>query len=142
MGMSSIPDFTKHQSPNGNEAFTVRSATRAERDAILAKGEPFIVAASEVTKVMQLQSFYQSDPEIILGCIIVSGTLDTAVVLRAEQHSHHGMAISEEELFAHMMFDLVWREPTEEQREAVLRWAEKIRAGRPKRQQRYPLTWQ
>jgi hypothetical protein len=140
MDLSSIPDLTKHQSPNGNEAFTVRSATRAERDAILAWGEPFIVAAREVAKVMQ--PFYPSDPETILGCIIVSGTLDTAVVLRAQQHFNHGMEISEEELFAHMMFDLVWREPTEEQRKAVLRWAEKIRAGRPKRQQRYPLTWQ
>jgi hypothetical protein len=56
------------------------------------------MAAREVAKVMQ--PFYQSEPEIILGCIIVSGSPDTAIVLRAQPYLIHGIDLSEEELLA------------------------------------------
>jgi hypothetical protein len=45
--------------------------TATERDALLAKGEPFVVQPREVAKCT---AAYQTDPEILLGCMIVSGS--------------------------------------------------------------------
>jgi hypothetical protein len=109
-----------------------KSVTRAERDAILASGQPFIVATREVAKCTKS---YRTDPEVLLGCIIVSGTLDTAEVLRAEVNLSYGAAITDGQRAAHIAFRRVWASPTEQERNDVLAWAEKI-AGKPKH-----LTW-
>jgi hypothetical protein len=42
---------------------------------MLARGHPFIVSAKNVA---MFTSAYQADPEILLGCILVSGTLETS----------------------------------------------------------------
>jgi hypothetical protein len=94
-----------------------RRITPAEKNAILARGEPFIVAPAEVAKCI---TSYQTDPEIILGCIIVSGTLDTAEVLRAEQHLTHGIAGTDAQRAAHAAFRRLWASPTPAERAAVL----------------------
>jgi hypothetical protein len=91
--------------------------TRAERDALLARGEPFIVHPREVAKCTQA---YQTDPEILLGCIIVSGTLDTAASLRTEQHLAYGIAITAAERAAYDAFRRVWQTPTDQERAAVM----------------------
>jgi len=47
--------------------------TLADKNAMLARGEPFIVHPAQVAK---LTAAYETDPEILLACIIESGTLD------------------------------------------------------------------
>jgi hypothetical protein len=106
--------------------------TRAERDALLASGKPFIVAAREVAKCTK---DYRTDPEIVLGCIIVSGTLDTAEVLRAEILLKNGLKITKAQRAAHAAFTRVWSKPTDQERHAVITWAEEI-AGKPR-----TFTW-
>jgi hypothetical protein len=95
----------------------------------LARGQPFIVAPREVAKCTK---DYRTDPEVILGCIIVSGTLDTAEVLRAEILLKHNATITDAQRAAHVAFSRVWSKPTEQERQAVMTWAEKI-AGKPKK---------
>lgn len=106
-----------------------RQFTYADKAAMLARGEPFVVHPSEVAKCT---SAYQTDPEILLGCIIVSGTLDTAFVLRTETHLNAGIAIDEDERSAYDAFRRVWSTPNNIERAAVLQWAERI-AGRKHR---------
>jgi hypothetical protein len=103
-----------------------RNFTRADRDALLACGEPFVVHPREVAKTT---AAYQTDPEILLGCIIVSGTLDTAMVLRADQQLAHDIHIDPEHRAAYDAFRRVWQSPTAEERSAVLEWAERIAKG-------------
>jgi hypothetical protein len=100
-----------------------RQFTRAEKDALLARGQPFIVAPRDVVKTT---AAYQSDPEILLACIIVSGTLDTAAVLRTDQNLNYRVKIEDTDRAAYDAFRRVWQSPTPEQRSAVLRWAERI----------------
>ena len=98
-------------------------STFADKQAMLARGEPFIVLPAEVAKAT---ATYQTDPEIILGCIIVSGTLDTAAVLRTITLLTHGLAVGDAERAAFDAFRRVWATPTEDERAAVLQWAARI----------------
>jgi (p)ppGpp synthase/HD superfamily hydrolase len=59
-----------------------------KKAAQLARGEPWVVHPAEVAQSM---ATYQTDPEILLACIIVSGTLDTAAILRTETQLAHGV---------------------------------------------------
>ena len=104
-----------------------RRITLAERNAILASGQPFVVSPKEVVKCMPA---YDSDPEIILGCIIVSGTLDTAEVLRAEQHLNYGLATTDAQREAHAAFRRVWSSPTSAERVEVLALAKRLCGGK------------
>jgi hypothetical protein len=115
-----------------------RSATRQQKDAILASGQPFIVATKEVEKITKE---YRTDPEIILGCIIVSGTLDTAEVLKTEILFSAGVSLTDVQRAAHTAFRRVWATPTETERSAVIAWAEEIAAFSPRRRRASPFTW-
>lgn len=75
---------------------------------------------------------YRTDPEVILGCIIASGTLDTAEVLRAEISLSYGGAVTDAQRAAHEAFRRVWSAPTDLERETVLSWAQKIAGKKPK----------
>jgi hypothetical protein len=114
-----------------------RQFTRAERDALLARGEPFVVHPREAAKTTKA---YQTDPEILLGCIIVSGTLDTAAVLRTDQDLPYGVTITADELAAYDAFRRVWQRPTAQERAAVLVWAERI-AEASRRKHRGAFQW-
>ena len=104
-----------------------RSLTYADKQAMLARGEPFVVHPREVAKIT---AAYQTDPEILLGCIVVSGTLDTAIILRAEQHLQHGIKVDEAGQTAYDAFRRVWSQPTDDERTAVLKFAERYASGR------------
>jgi len=104
-----------------------RSTTYADKQAMLARGEPFVVHPREVAKVT---AAYQTDPEILLGCIVVSGTLDTAIVLRVEQQLQHGIEIEEAGQAAYDAFRRVWSQPTDGERAAVLKFAARYADGR------------
>jgi hypothetical protein len=93
-----------------------RNFTPAEKDALLAQGEPFIVAPREVVKTT---AAYQTDPEILLGCIIVSGTLDTAAVLSTDQNLYYRVKIEDADRAAYDTFRRVWQSPIAEERSAV-----------------------
>jgi hypothetical protein len=110
-----------------------RRFTLADKNALLARGEPFVVHPAEVAKCT---AAYQTDPEILLACIIVSGTLDTAVILRTEQHLAHGIAITDEARTAYEAFRRVWSQPTDAERTAVMTWATRV-AGRDDRAWRW-----
>jgi len=101
--------------------------TYADKQAMLARGEPFVVDPREVAKIT---AAYQTDPEILLGCIVVSGTLDTAIVLRAEQQLHHGIKIDAAAQAAYDAFRRIWLMPTADERAAVLKFAERYAPGR------------
>jgi hypothetical protein len=110
-----------------------RRSTLADKEALLSSGKPFIVHPREVAKCT---AAYRTDPEVLLGCIIVSSTLDTAIVLRAELSIHHGLPISPEAREPYGAFRRVWRTPSAAERTAVLKRAEWIVAnarGRPRR---------
>jgi hypothetical protein len=104
----------------------VKQRTKIERDALLVSGQPCIVAPKEVAKCTK---DYRTDPEVLLGCIIVSGTLDTAEVLRAEIRLTAGLPLTEAQSAAHNAFRRVWASPTDQQRRDVLAWAKKISAS-------------
>jgi hypothetical protein len=100
-----------------------RRISPADKNATLARGEPFVVAAAEVAKCM---AAYRTDPEILLGCMIISGTLDTATVLRTEIQIASGIPITDRQLAAYFAFRRVWQAPTDAERTAVLQWAERL----------------
>jgi hypothetical protein len=79
-----------------------------------------------LAEVARCTAAYRTDPEILLGCIIVSGTLDTAAVLRTEIQVANGIPITNDQLAAYIAFRRVWTAPTEQERGAVLNWAERI----------------
>jgi hypothetical protein len=60
-----------------------RRATLASKNAMLAADRPYVVHPREVAKCTKE---FAADPEIILGCIVVSGTLDTSIVVHAIVH--------------------------------------------------------
>ena len=95
---------------------------------MLARGEPFIVHPREVAKCT---AAYNTDPEILLGCIIVSGTLDTARILRVVIR---GSEPPEDERAAFEAFRRVWHSPTDGEREDVLTWAVSISGAAKQRQ--------
>ena len=103
-----------------------RTASLADKNAQLARGEPWVVHPAEVAKAT---AAYQTDPEILLGCIIVSGTPDTAIILRSEIRIAHGIPITDDERTAYDAFRRVWQSPTERERASVLTWAAKIAAA-------------
>lgn len=86
-------------------------------------GEPFVVHPREVAK-----SFhgYDTDPEILLACMIVSGTFDTSQVCRTEIHLANGLPLTNEQSAADKAFRRVWSQPTEEETALVLDWAARI----------------
>jgi hypothetical protein len=65
-----------------------------------------IVAPAEINKHTK---HYRTDAEVLLGCILVSGTRDTAVVLSAEIAFQQGTDLSAFQLAAHAAFRRVWR---------------------------------
>jgi|SRR5208337_193060 len=58
--------------------------TYADKQAMLARGEPWIVHPREVAKLAEFQG---TDPEIILVCILEAGILDTADIRASIHHS-------------------------------------------------------
>ena len=96
----------------------------AEQHAPPARDEPFLVHLREAAKAA---AAYQTDPEILLGCMIVSGagTLDTGAVLKTHILLTHGLA-NVDDWTAFEAFRRVWKMPTEYERTAVLDWAERI----------------
>jgi hypothetical protein len=103
----------------------------------LAGGEPFIVHPHEVAKST---AAYQTDPEILLGCIIVSGALDTGEVLKTDILLTHGLEITDDDRAAFDAFRRVWQFPTDDERAAVLKWAERI-ARQSRRPHRRSFQW-
>lgn len=93
---------------------------------MLARGEPFLVHPSELAKST---AAYQTDPEILLGCMIVSGSLDTAVILRTEILLGNGLKVTEEARASFDAFRRVWSQPTTSEREAVMSWAKRLAGG-------------
>jgi (p)ppGpp synthase/HD superfamily hydrolase len=111
--------------------------TRAEKDALLARGEPFVMHPREVAKATKA---YQTDPEILLACIIVSGTQDTGEIIKTEINLTHGLKTTADELAAYHAFRRVWQSPTPQERSAVLQWAERI-AKASRRPHRAGFQW-
>lgn len=68
-----------------------RSMILADKHAMLARGEPFIVHPAEVAK---FTAVYETDPEIILACIVESGTFDTSAVLRTAQRIANALPVT------------------------------------------------
>jgi len=95
----------------------------ADKNAMLARGEPFIVHPAEVAK---FTAAYETDPEIILACIIESGTLDTSAVLRTALRIANALPVTDEESAAFEAFRWVWSCPTDKERAAVMALVERI----------------
>jgi (p)ppGpp synthase/HD superfamily hydrolase len=100
--------------------------TYADKQAMLARGEPWVVHPREVAK---LPEFHGTDPEIILACILEAGILDTGDVLKTAIHQRHGLAVTDEAKAAYERFRRMWQQPTDEQRRAVLDRALRIATG-------------
>ncbi len=100
------------------------------RDALLARGKPIVIVPREVVKIAKHYrtelAIAGDDPEILLGCIIVSGALDTAEVLKSDIHLTLGLKITDMERTAFNAFCRVWKCPTDAERAAVQGWAERI----------------
>src|SRR5271166_1313687 len=111
--------------------------TYADKQAMLARGEPWIVHPREVAKMPE---FDGTDPEIILACILETGILDTADVLTTAMRQSHGVAVTDEAKAAYDSFRRVWQQPTDEQRQAVLSRAMRIVTG-SKTRRRDHLQW-
>jgi hypothetical protein len=108
--------------------------TLADKNAMLARGEPYIVHPSEVAK---FTAVYETDPEILLACIVESGTLDTSAVLRTVQRMLNALAITDEERVRFEAFRRLWSYPTDNERAAVIALAQRIAANNDR-----PLRWQ
>jgi hypothetical protein len=67
--------------------------------------------------------------------------LDTAEVLRAEMGLSHRYEITDAQREAHIAFRRVWASPTQEERQAVIVWAEKIAAFSHRRPRSSSFTW-
>ena len=111
--------------------------TYEQKMALLESGQPFIVQPREVEKVFKDTL---TSPEVILGCIIVSGTLDTSVILETEILLAHNMALTDEQHKSHQDFMRVLENPTEEEKESVFDWARKIMLNSPPRKLRL-MNW-
>jgi hypothetical protein len=103
----------------------------------LAGGEPFIVHPREAAKST---AAYQTDPEILLGCIIVSGARDTGEVLKTDVLVTRGLEVSDDDRAAFDAFRRVWQFPTGDERATVLKWAERI-AKQSRRPYRRGFQW-
>lgn len=100
-----------------------RSMSLAGKDAMLARGEPYIVHPAEVAK---FTAAYETDPEIILACIIARGALDTSAVLKTALRIANALPVTDEESAAFEAFRWVWSYPTDTERAAVVALAERI----------------
>ena len=109
--------------------------TLQDKEALLKQGKPFVVHPKEAAKVFK---GYDTSPEVLLACIVISGTLDTAEVLRAEMSLNMKIQMTEAQQRAHEAFRRVWATPTEDERAAVLEMAEKLTAASRSRK---PLVW-
>lgn len=67
--------------------------TYADKQAMLARGEAWLVHPREVAK---LPEFHGTDPEIILACILEAGVLDTGEILKTAIDQRHGLAVTDE----------------------------------------------
>lgn len=83
----------------------------------------FVVLPREAAKTFH---GYDTDPEVLLACMIVSGTLDTSKICRTEIHLADNIAITDEDRAAYTAFRRVWSQPTKEETELVLSWAQRI----------------
>jgi hypothetical protein len=89
-----------------------------------APGELYIVDPREVAKSFRA---YYTDPEILLGCMIVSGTPNTAEICRAEIHLANDLApATGADALRYENFRRVWKDPTPDERAAVLQQARAI----------------
>ena len=107
----------------------------SDKKALLEKGQPFIVSPMEAEKVFK---GYETSPEVLLACIVVSGTLDTAEVLRTEICLANDLEITEEKRRSYDAFRRVWATPTEAEQAEVMKVAEKISASTSSQK---PLVW-
>lgn len=124
----------KIQNIRQNDKMAKKTAFQ-EKEALLKQGKPFVVHPKEAAKVFKE---CDTSPEILLACIVVSGTLDTAYALQAELKIFHGLALDKDEQRARDAFRRVWAAPTEDERAAVMEMAEKFAAAvRSKK----PLVW-
>ena len=97
--------------------------TFADKQALLDSGKPWLVHPREVAKCT---SAFDTDPEILLGCIVVSDTLDTARVLKAIINLDAGIGLERAEEEAYQRFRRVWQNPTPAERQKVLKWADAL----------------
>src|SRR4029077_4675726 len=95
----------------------MRHPAIAEKQALLAKGQPWIVHPREVAK---LPEFHGTDPEIILACIIEAGILDTGEILKTVIDHRLGLTLTNEARAAYEVFRRIWQQPPGEQRRTVL----------------------
>jgi hypothetical protein len=85
---------------------------------------PFIVHPREAAKVFH---GYDTDPEILLACMVVSGAHDTAEICRTEIHlANEPAPATGLEAERYETFLRVWNRPTAEENERVLEWARRI----------------
>jgi (p)ppGpp synthase/HD superfamily hydrolase len=118
-----------------------RRMTLADKNAMLARGEPFIVHPAEVAK---LTAVYETDPKILLACIVESGTLDTSAVLRTVQRMLNALPVTDKENAAFEAFRRVWSDPTDKERAGVIALAQRIagKNARPLHWAKPPETWE
>ena len=95
-----------------------------EKKAGLEQGKPFVVHPREVLKIFPPEC--GTSPAIILCCILVSGTPDTALVLKAQVCLLNGIPMTSEQEAAWKAFMRVWASPTQDEREEVIVAATKI----------------
>ena len=81
---------------------------------------------------------YDTSPEVLLACIVVSGTLDTSEIIRIEIITAIDIEITDKQQRIYDAFRRVWATPTEAERAAVMELAQKIAAGAGSRK---PLLW-
>jgi hypothetical protein len=110
--------------------------TYADKQAMLARGEPWVVHPREVAK---LPEFHGTDPEIILSCILEAGILDTGDILKTAINQRLGLAVTDQDTAAYELFRRVWQRPTDEQRRAVS--ARALRIVKASRTRRRALHW-
>jgi (p)ppGpp synthase/HD superfamily hydrolase len=108
--------------------------TYADKQAMLARGEPWVVHPREVAK---LPEFHGTDPEIILACILEAGVLDTGDILKTAINQRLGLTVTDEAKAAYAVFQRIWQQPTDEQRRAVLARALRIATGSKTRRQNF-----
>jgi len=95
-----------------------------EKKAGLEQGKPFVVHPREVLKIFPPEC--GASPAIILGCMLVSGALDTALVLKAQVCLFNGIPMTPEQEAAWKAFMRVWASPTPDERQEVILAATKI----------------
>ena len=115
--------FAKVQKPKTLDKMI--NSRKNTKNAGLKKGQPFIVDPREAAKAFK---GYDTSPEVLLACIVVSGTLDTAEILRTEILLANEMQITGEQQRSYDAFRRVWATPTEAESDAVMELAEKILA--------------